>query len=334
MKAHSFVVTRLDSGKTLAAMLRSQLKMDWKEVRALVRGNQVQLNGKPCRKPTYILQRGQKIIVQGSIDRKALAKDVRQKQIEAQDLGPKPVVRFSDKHIVVVDKPAGVTTVRHKKDRESYGRRSQKFLPTTLVDLVSAQLLKTDRDKVSRLRAIHRLDRETTGLVVMARTAEAESLLGKQLRELKFERKYLALVRGEAKTERIETRLVDDRGDHRRGSATKPGAGKPAVTMVRVLERLGPYTLVECTLETGRTHQVRIHLGERGTPLCGERVYDRPLHGSPLPDESEAERPMLHASCLGLTHPISGKSMRWTAPLPDDMKQLLQKLRRQFRAKS
>jgi 23S rRNA pseudouridine1911/1915/1917 synthase len=135
------------------------------------------------------------------------------------------------------------------------------------------------------------------------------------------------VVRGQAKDGRIESWLVRDRGDGRRGSSTSPGQGQRAVTHVRVVEKLGEYTLVECRLETGRTHQVRIHLGEAGTPLCGERIYDRPLHGKPLPDGSGMKRVALHASLLGFDHPATSEGMRWTSNLPKDMADLLGQLR-------
>jgi 23S rRNA pseudouridine1911/1915/1917 synthase len=99
------------------------------------------------------------------------------------------------------------------------------------------------------------------------------------------------------------------------------------VTHVRVLEDLGDFTLVECRLETGRTHQVRIHLGEAGTPLCGERIYDRPLHGRPLPDGSGAERVALHAASLSFDHPKTGERVSWTSKLPQDMDKLVRRLR-------
>jgi 23S rRNA pseudouridine1911/1915/1917 synthase len=174
---------------------------------------------------------------------------------------------------------------------------------------------------------VHRLDKETSGLVVFARTKEAERSLGKQFRAHTIERHYLAVVRGKAKPGRIESTLVPDRGDGRRGSGNAPGQGKRALTNVRVVEELGEYTLVECRLETGRTHQVRIHLGESGTPICGERVYDRPLHGKPLPDRSQAPRLALHAASLGFQHPATGKWMTWQSPLPKDLKIWLGRLR-------
>jgi 23S rRNA pseudouridine1911/1915/1917 synthase len=94
------------------------------------------------------------------------------------------------------------------------------------------------------------------------------------------------------------------------------------------VEELGGYSLVECRLETGRTHQVRIHLGEAGTPLCGERIYDRPPHGKPLSDGSGIQRVALHAAQLGFDHPATRKRVRWSSPLPKDMTDLLARLRR------
>src|SRR5262249_27374264 len=159
-------------------------------------------------------------------------------------------------------------------------------------------------------RAVHRLDRDTSGLVVFARTPEAEAELGKQFRAHAVARKYVALVRGQPNPRRIESWIVADRGDGRRGSGT-PRERHRATTPVRIVEERGHYTLVECRLETGRTHQVRIHLGEAGAPLCGERVYDRPINGAPLPDESGAKRTMLHAAFLGLHHPETGQWLEW-----------------------
>src|SRR5207248_7770505 len=129
----------------------------------------------------------------------------------------------------------------------------------------------------------------------------------------------------------MESWLVKDRGDGRRGSRPQGTPGHPgqrAVTDVHVVEELGNFTLVECQLETGRTHQVRIHLGEAGTPLCGERIYDRPLHGRPFPDPSAFARVALHAATLGFDHPATGERVRWTSRLPADMAGLVESLRR------
>ena len=104
--------------------------------------------------------------------------------------------------------------------------------------------------------------------------------------------------------------------------------GKRAVTHVRPLEYLGGYTLVECRLETGRTHQIRIQLAEAGHPLCGEKVYNKPLFGKPIADDSGAQRQALHAAELGFPHPITGQPLHFTMPLPADFQQLLARLRR------
>ena len=125
----------------------------------------------------------------------------------------------------------------------------------------------------------------------------------------------------------IESHLVRDRGDGRRGSTTLPNVGQRAVTHVRPLEYLDGYTLVECRLETGRTHQIRIHLAEAGHPLCGEKVYSQPLFKKRIADRSGAQRQALHAAELGFKHPITGEELMFKTPLPEDMSRLLVKLR-------
>ncbi len=234
-----------------------------------------------------------------------------------------PVLRYADPHIVVVDKPAGLTTVRHRGEAAEFGARARRFLPPTLADLLPALL-----GGGPRVRAVHRLDKETTGLVVFARTPLAERKLGQQFRGHEVGRRYFALVRGQARAGRIESCLVADRGDGRRGSGRPGSIGKQAITHVQILEPLGQFTLVECRLETGRTHQVRIHLAEAGTPLCGERVYDRAVGGKPAPDGSGMKRPALHAATLELQHPATGKRMAWQSALPDDMRACLNRLKR------
>jgi 23S rRNA pseudouridine1911/1915/1917 synthase len=235
----------------------------------------------------------------------------------------------ADAHIVVVNKPAGITTMRHADEAAEFGRRARRFLPSTLADLLPDALANGRPGAKPHVRPVHRLDKETSGLVVFALTIEAERDLGAQFRAHSVERRYLAIVRGKARAGRIESILIRDRGDGRRGSGAKAGAGQRAVTHVRVVEVLGDFALVECRLKTGRTHQVRIHLGESGMPLCGERVYDRPLHGKPIRDQTGFDRPALHAASLGLKHPATGERMMWTSPLPGDMKKLLERLRPQ-----
>ena len=127
--------------------------------------------------------------------------------------------------------------------------------------------------------------------------------------------------------QRLASRLVRDRGDGRRGSTALPDQGKEAVTHVEPVERLPGYTVVACRLETGRTHQIRIHLAEAGHPVCGEKVYNRPVGGEARPDPCGAPRLALHATELGFNHPVSGAALHWSMPLPADLQQLLTRLR-------
>lgn len=320
MTPRIITVTPADSGQTLASLLRRRLRLSARQVQDLLRSGAVRLAGAICRDPDRRVRPGQQIHVRAGMPSRVRS------ATGGVWRGPSPSVRFADEHVVVVDKPAGLTTMRHAHEASEFGARGRQFLPPTLADLLPG-LLKS-KGQGGRVRAVHRLDKETTGLVVFARNAAAERHLGKQFRAHTVTRSYLAVVRGQPRGGRIESYLVEDRGDARRGSATKSGEGKRAVTHVRILEQWRDFALVECQLETGRTHQVRIHLGESGTPLCGERVYDRPLHGKPLPDVSGAKRPLLHAASLGFVHPATGKHVSWSAALPEDMVILIERLRR------
>jgi len=331
MTIRTFTVGRAEAGRPLGDWLQQRLSLSRTEARQLLRGRLVRLAGVPCLDTRQKVQPGQRIDVHlpdGD------GKDVKKKPDRRDKPGGsrRPVIRHVDEQVVVVDKPAGLTTMRHAEDVAEFGHRARRYLPPTLADLLPGLLAEELGGRQVIVRAVHRLDKETSGLVVFARTVEAERHLGRQFRAHGTERVYLALVRGQARSARIESYLVPDRGDGRRGSADEPPgssrrSGQHAVTHVRLVEALGAYSLVECQLETGRTHQVRIHLGEAGTPLCGERIYDRPLHGRPLPDASGASRITLHASTLGFDHPATGRRMHWTAPLPKDMADLLKRLR-------
>jgi 23S rRNA pseudouridine1911/1915/1917 synthase len=335
---HRFTVTRAESGRTLAEWLRVRLKVVMPHALQLVRSRQVRVDGQPCIDPRLRLRPGQQVDAQTapapSRDPRGQKKagGARRETRKPRDrCGPRPLIRYADEHIVVVDKPAGLTTMRHKEDIREFGERARRFLPPTLADLLPDLLGSKRPGNASAVRAVHRIDNETSGLVVFARNVEAERHLGRQFRAHSADRLYTALVRGQARSGRIESFLTSDRGDGRRGSTTKPGEGQRAVTHVRVLKELGEFTLVECRLETGRTHQVRIHLGEAGTPLCGERVYDRPPHGAPAPDESGAKRVLLHAARLGFEHPATGNRIEWSSPLPKDMADVFHRLQQKTR---
>jgi 23S rRNA pseudouridine1911/1915/1917 synthase len=348
MPATVIEIGRRDHGQTVAAVLKARLGLSWSRAKRLVEGHQVRYAGQVIGDPAHRVRAGRKITVAagayeargdepraGSAEPKARSekpKTPAQPKRKpdpgpASDRSPLPApgspieILYSDDAIVVVDKPAGLTTVRHATEAAEFGDRGKHYLPKTLADLLPGMLGEPGRQVI----AVHRIDRDTSGVVVFARTPAAAKGLTAQFRKHTADRRYLALVRGRPKSGRIESQFVRDRGDGRRGSGTE---GKRAVTHVAILERFDEFALVECRLETGRTHQVRIHLGEAGTPLCGEKVYDRPVNGKPVPDGSGATRPMLQAARLGIDHPETGERMTWESPPPADFEALLDRSRK------
>ncbi|MGL4552094.1 MAG: RluA family pseudouridine synthase, partial [Gemmataceae bacterium] len=261
-------VSAKEAGQTIVPWLCARLSVPEKMARRLLRSRRVRVGGGPCTTPGWRLRAGQTVEVDAFPPRPEGAAVPRGEAVK----GPRPVLRYVDEHLVIVDKPAGLTTMRHAEDVREFGKRAKRYLPPTLQDMLPGLIAAHTGGPSGRARAVHRLDKETSGLVVFARTPAAEGRLGEQFRGHSIERRYRAIVRGAAVSGRIESTLVADRGDGRRGSG--PGPGQHAVTHVTLVERLGPFSLVECRLETGRTQQVRIHLGEAGTPLCGERLYD------------------------------------------------------------
>ena len=172
---------------------------------------------------------------------------------------------------------------------------------------------------VPRAGIVHRLDKDTSGLLVVAKTLAAQTDLVRQLQARTVRREYLALVAG-----RVDRGGVVDapigRHPRERTMMAVVATGKPAITHYEVLERFASCTLLRCRLETGRTHQIRVHLTSIGHPLVGDPVYgSRGRVAQPVPFGRQA----LHAERLGLRHPASGAAMSWTSPLPADMAALL-----------
>ncbi len=312
-----FILPAEQAGLTLAAVLRHRLPgQSWSQVRRLIETRRARVNGELCLDPARRLKEGETV--------ELLARPAaKPRQKEAI------VIRHLDEHLVVVEKPAGISTVRHPVEREWTERR--RALSPTLEDLVPKLIRQREgrfrKGTLPRLRIVHRLDKETSGLVVFARTVAAERGLGKQFHAHTVTRRYLAVVPGFVPPQRIATRFVRDRGDGRRGSTDQPGIGKEAITHVDVMERLPGYTLLACRLETGRTHQIRIHLAELGHPVCGDKVYHHLLDGGEMPDSSQAPRLALHAVELGFVHPITHQEMHWEMPLPPDLQAFLDRLR-------
>jgi 23S rRNA pseudouridine1911/1915/1917 synthase len=217
-----------------------------------------------------------------------------------------------DAQIVVANKPSGISTVPF--DASERG---------TFDELVRRALGRLSNQRLPPLGIVHRIDKETSGLVVFARTTVAKRHLKQQFRFHTNHRAYLALAAGHVEPGTIRTRLVTDRGDGRRGSTGNARLGQLATTHVDIVERFEGATLVRCRLETGRTHQIRIQLAESGHPLLGERVYGRGLSAVP----PSVPRLMLHAAELGFTHPTRETRLDFVSELPDDFSFEVKRLR-------
>jgi 23S rRNA pseudouridine1911/1915/1917 synthase len=227
----------------------------------------------------------------------------------------------ADAHVVVVSKPAGLLTVPFDASDKN-----------TLADRLRFLLRRRYGSQGAELGAVQRLDKDTTGLLVFARTLTAKRQLQEAFRVHAIERRYLALAHGVVEEQHVETQLLRDRGDGLRGSFGRfkaargpvPADAKRAITDVRPLAALRGATLVECQLSTGRQHQIRIHLSEAGNPLLGEEVYVRDYREQLLP----APRIMLHAAVLGFTHPCTGRALRFELPVPTDFAETRARLER------
>jgi 23S rRNA pseudouridine1911/1915/1917 synthase len=321
--AQTFELDATDAGVTLAAALRRRLGGEsWSDVRALCTTGKVTLDGERALDPAARVTAGQRI--------------------ELRPNAPKPNtlpsgfrIAFEDGHLVVIEKPSGITSVPY--ERKETG---------TALDLIRASWKRAGkRATVTPLYTVHRIDKDTSGLLVFAKTRLAERALHEVFQRHTAARAYLALAEGEVAAARIESQLVADRGDGIRGSTRHADQGQLAITYVEPLRRYrsgagsragkstapgGPAgaiaaTLCRVRLETGRTHQIRIHLSERGHPLVGETVYIRELWRAgrePLP----APRLMLHAGLLGFPHPVTGAPIELRAEPPADFIAVIESL--------
>lgn len=280
--------------KALDRLLRGlHPELSWNAIRRAIRTGKVFVNGAAVCEPTARVDPESEIRLVPTAPRPASH--------------PRVELLHLDRDLVVVRKPAGVSTVPYEGE------------PTSLMDLVRDAVAKK-HGRSAALGVVQRLDKETTGVLVFSRNVTAKRNLQQQFRKRSIERRYLALARGNVARATFRSRLVPDRGDGRSGSTRHPKLGREAVTHVEVVERLRGATLIACRLETGRRHQIRIHLAEAGHPLLGERVYATKV-------QPPAARLMLHAARLGFDHPRTGRRMIFEEPMPDDMRALVESLR-------
>jgi 23S rRNA pseudouridine1911/1915/1917 synthase len=231
-------------------------------------------------------------------------------RIEASAFAPEEIaldIVHEDEDVIVVNKPAGLVV------HPGSGNWAGTMLNALLHHAPGS-------GELARAGIVHRLDKDTSGLLVVARNEVAQASLVRQLQARTVKRTYLAVVRGVVKAPGSVDAPIGRHPKQRTRMAVVAG-GKPAVTHYRVKKAFPSHTLLECDLETGRTHQIRVHLASIGHPIEGDAVYAG--RGPRL-----IARQALHAWKLAFAHPRSGKAMRFEAPLPSDMKALLESLRK------
>lgn len=235
---------------------------------------------------------------------------------QAEDI-PLNIV-FEDADVLVINKPAGLVV------HPGSGNWSGTLLNALLHHAPALE-------GVPRAGIVHRLDKDTSGLLVVAKTLEAQTSLVRQLQQRNVKRDYLALVRGDVKTGGTVDAPIGRHPQQRTRMAVVSN-GKEARTHYQVLEQFDGITLLQCSLETGRTHQIRVHMHTLGHPLLGDPIYGgRPKKMSSHTGGMQIDfsRQALHAQRLELAHPRHGQTMAWEAPLPSDMNDLLTTLRKQ-----
>lgn len=336
-------VTPAESGQTLVSLLRRwRPELSWSAAKQLLQSRRVSVNGAMC------LDEGRRV---NPGDVVHLFAHPRTPQPTAADV---ELLHWDD-DVVVVVKPALMTTLRHREER--HWPRARRNLQPTLDEVLPELLQQAEsggpqkprgdrrshpprgrRRSPPRVRAVHRLDRDTSGVMVFARHETAERRLIEQFKTHSIERVYRAVVAGHPAAQTISSRIARDRGDGLRGSLPpdappeRLAEGEEAVTHVRPLERLGVFSLIECKLETGRTHQIRIHLSELGCPVCGDPLYTRRPDGTTLEDASQAPRLALHAARLAFVHPRFNERMEFETDLPADLQRFVRRLRRSERS--
>lgn len=236
---------------------------------------------------------------------------------EPLDIVPEDIpldILYEDDEILVVNKPKGMVV------HPSPGHYSH-----TLVNA----LLYHCRDRLSGINGVlrpgivHRIDMDTTGSLLVCKTDHAHQILAEELKEHSITRRYHAVVCGNIKEDSGTVNApIGRHPTDRKKMSTKAVNGRPAVTHYRVLERYGDYTYIECELETGRTHQIRVHMASIGHPLLGDAVY------GPSRCPFKLQGQTLHAKILGIRHPVTGEYMEFDAPLPQYFTELLECLRK------
>jgi 23S rRNA pseudouridine1911/1915/1917 synthase len=309
MTSEKTISGTVDKSGRLDKALADATDLSRERVKALIAGGKVELDGRIANSASTKAQVGSSfsIHVPPPDNPQAVPQDI-----------PISIV-YEDEHLVVVDKPAGM--VVHPAAGNQDGT-----LVNALLHHCAGQL--SGIGGVARPGIVHRIDKDTSGLLVVAKSDKAHEGLAAQFADHSIERAYLAVCTGyPSPAEGTIDERIGRSEANRKKMAVLPkdsSRGKRAVTHYEVLKKLDGCSLIECRLETGRTHQVRVHLASIGHSLLGDPVYGRAnAQIRPVLKRLGFERQALHAAILGFVHPVSGNFLRFSSELPDDMKLLI-----------
>jgi 23S rRNA pseudouridine1911/1915/1917 synthase len=326
-----FAVSAEGAGERLdrflgAAAAERRLALSRTRLKALIEAGEVRIDGETASDPARKLAEGQTIRFE--------APTAEESPLRGEDIALDVV--FEDEHLIVIDKPAGL--VVHPAPGHSEGT-----LVNALIRHCGASL--SGIGGVKRPGIVHRLDKDTSGLLVVAKTDAAHQgladLFADHGRTGSLERAYLALVWGAlpATAGKVDAAIGRHPRQREKMAIVPEDKGRHAVTHWRVEEALGPASLVACELETGRTHQIRVHMASMGHPLLGDSVYGAGFKTKAglLGEEAKSAlsalgRQALHAAALGFEHPITGEALHFESPPPEDFELLLKVLQKSLRA--
>lgn len=298
-----FIVKDDEAGKRIDSYLSNKDdEISRVAVQRLIKNDKILVNGKST-KASYKVQKNDSIKVE-----EEKPKEI---SLKPQDI-PVEII-YEDKDIIVVNKPKGM--VVHPANGNPDG---------TLVNAVMA-ICKDSLSGIGgeiRPGIVHRLDKDTSGAIVVAKNDKAHINMSEQIKNHEVEKTYIALVKGFVKEEEATINMPIGRSTKDRKKMAVNKNGKNAVTHFKVLERFEKYTLLEVKIETGRTHQIRVHLSEIGYPVVGDTTYSNGKNDWGIKGQC------LHAKSLKFKHPVTGKEMFIEAPLPEYFENVLQELRK------